>query len=364
MQEILILNAVFHYNRWKYRSKFVEGDNVNRLHIVLERLDHLLHEIRADFIVLHGRPNLNLEDAVGDWLLLPFGLPAQAIQLDGDDLVCEGIQVSILTPWLDFPDDKGLGHRSGLLLFALGLLSLLLHSLCSGSISFRIFCKWIKLIFSRRSGGCLGSCLLLSRGWSGDASISFPGSPDRVGELSDDRVPGESGWVRFWSRWCILDLFISLSISGALFCSTKPLIGSKLHFDRVVAWVDYELRCRGNSDLGSLRWSSFGRCWLLSLLLLGCSSASLLGCSSSSTSLLLSTFGATFDTTLLELIILTLLLFCFCFPERSRCFLVVRDKVHAVHVGTKSLWNNNTLFGLIVLENATHCSRRCTHRAV
>ena len=156
-----MFNAVFHYNCWKYHSKFVKGDNVNRLDIVFERFDRLLHEIRADFIILHGRTNLNLEDAVGDWLLLPLGLPAQAVHLDGDDLVCEGIQVGILTPWLDFPDNQGLGNRSGLLLLGLGLLLLLLHSLSSGGISVRIFRKWIEFVlFSGSGSSWLGSLFL------------------------------------------------------------------------------------------------------------------------------------------------------------------------------------------------------------
>ena len=127
------------------KSEFVEGDNVDRLDVVLKSFNPLLHNIRGDLVILHSCPDDDLENAIGDWLLLPLGLPVETVHLDSENLVGKGLEVGILTPWLDFPDDEGFGNRRWLLAL-LGCSSLCLNSISSGSISFRILRKWIEIV--------------------------------------------------------------------------------------------------------------------------------------------------------------------------------------------------------------------------
>merc|ERR1719362_574442 len=114
-------------------SALVESNDINRLDIILEGFHRLLDKISGDLIIFDGGTNLNLEDTVSDGLLLPLGLPEKTVHLDAEDLVGKSLKVSLLTPWLDIPNDERLGNRGGLLLLRLGLLSLLLHGLGSGS---------------------------------------------------------------------------------------------------------------------------------------------------------------------------------------------------------------------------------------
>ena len=134
------------------KSELVEGDDVNRLHFVFKLLDLLLDQVSGDLIVLDGGANDDLEDAVGNRLLLPLGLPHEAVHLDAEDLVGEGLEISVLTPWLDFPDDEGLGNRGSLLLLGLVSVSLCLHLSGSSGLSLRISIEQvIKLILSGSS---------------------------------------------------------------------------------------------------------------------------------------------------------------------------------------------------------------------
>ena len=134
------------------KSELVEGDDVNRLHLVFKLLDLLLDQVSGDLIVLDGGADDDLEDAVGDRLLLPLGLPHEAVHLDAEDLVGEGLEISVLTPWLDFPDDEGLGNRGSLLLLGLVGVSLCLHLSGSSGLSLRISIEQvIKLILSGSS---------------------------------------------------------------------------------------------------------------------------------------------------------------------------------------------------------------------
>ena len=150
------------------KSELVEGDDVNRLHLVFKLLDLLLDQVSGDLIVLDGGADDDLEDAVGDGLLLPLGLPHETVHLDTEDFVSEDLEVGILTPWLDLPNNERLGNGSGLLLLVFGLRSLLLESLSGGgSLLWVLIGEWVEVILlSGSSGGgllflLLGSGLLL-----------------------------------------------------------------------------------------------------------------------------------------------------------------------------------------------------------
>ena len=150
------------------RSELVEGEDVDGLDIILEGLDELGDGVGGDLVVLDGGADDDLEDAVGDGLLLPLGLPHEAVHLDAEDLVGEGLEIGLFAPRLDLPNDEGLGNRSGLLLLSVGLLTLLLEggSGLSGSIIVATVAEEVVLIdvvLSRSSGlrSRLGSGLRL-----------------------------------------------------------------------------------------------------------------------------------------------------------------------------------------------------------
>ena len=73
----------------EFTSEFVECDDVNRLDFIFKLFDLLLDEVCRNLIIFHGGSNLNLEDAVGDGLLLPLGLPEQTVHFNTEDLLCE-----------------------------------------------------------------------------------------------------------------------------------------------------------------------------------------------------------------------------------------------------------------------------------
>jgi len=103
-------------------SDLVERSDVNRLDLLIEGLDGLLKVVSADLRVLHDATNHNLVHTVSDGLLLVLGLPEEAVHLDGEDLLSEGIEVGLSLVGLDFEDDQGLGDGSGLHLDLGGLL--------------------------------------------------------------------------------------------------------------------------------------------------------------------------------------------------------------------------------------------------
>ena len=128
--------------------------------IILKLLNLLLYNISGDLIILYSSSDNNLENTIGDRFFLPLSLPEETVHLDAEDLVGKGLEVGILTPWLDFPDDERFGN-GGRLLTLLGCSSLCLNSFSGGGIGFSVFCKWIEIILFR--GSRLGS-LLLRRG--------------------------------------------------------------------------------------------------------------------------------------------------------------------------------------------------------
>ena len=121
-----------------------------------------MDEVSRDLIILDGGADLNLEDSEGDGLLLPFGFPEKTIHLDSEDLVGKGVEISLLTPWLDFPNDEGLGDGAGLLdlsLVGLGSLALCLHGSGGSGISLGILSEGIELILFGGSSGLRGGLL-------------------------------------------------------------------------------------------------------------------------------------------------------------------------------------------------------------
>jgi len=70
-----------------HASEFVEGDNIYGLHIVLKRLNRLLHNICGDLLVFDCCANLDLEDSVGNGLLLPLSFPRETVHLNRENLV-------------------------------------------------------------------------------------------------------------------------------------------------------------------------------------------------------------------------------------------------------------------------------------
>ena len=149
-------------------SELVEGKDIHGLDLILESLDKLGNGIGGDLVILDGGSDDDLEDTVGDWLLLPLGLPVKTVHLNSNDLVGESLEVGVLTPWLDLPNNERLGNGSGLLLLVFGLRSLLLESLSGGgSLLWVLIGEWVEVILlSGSSGGgllflLLGSGLLL-----------------------------------------------------------------------------------------------------------------------------------------------------------------------------------------------------------
>ena len=132
-------------------SEFVESDDVDRLHFVFKLLDLFLNKIRRDLIILDCGTDLDLEDSVGDGLLLPLSLPEETVHFNSEDLLCKCLEVGIFTPWLDLPDDKRLGNRCSLLLLSLCFLGLLLHGFGSSGVSLGVITKEVHFVFL---GGC------------------------------------------------------------------------------------------------------------------------------------------------------------------------------------------------------------------
>ena len=143
-------------------SEFVEGDDIDRLNIVFKGLNSLGNEIGWALSIFDGGTNLDLENTESNGFLLPLGLPEKTIDLDSEDLVGKSLQVGLLTPGFDIPDDKGLGNGSGLDLLGLSSISLSLHGCrCGGCLSWVLFSEKVHLVlFSGGSG--LGFGLSLS----------------------------------------------------------------------------------------------------------------------------------------------------------------------------------------------------------
>ena len=101
-----------------------------------------------------------------------------SIHIDSENLVSESLQIGVLTPWLDFPNDERLGRgRSLLRLGCLGISFLFLHGLGGSGISLRIFCKRIELFlfcscsWSGFGSLCLGLATLSLSTFSSDYSL-------------------------------------------------------------------------------------------------------------------------------------------------------------------------------------------------
>ena len=220
---------------WWY-SELIEGDNVDRLHVVLKFFNLLLHDVSGHFIIFDCRTNYDLENTVGDGLLLPFSLPVKTVHLDAENPICEGLKIGVLTPWLDLPDDEGLGD-GGRLLALLGCSSLLLNSLSSGCISLTILREWIEIVLF---SSCCGLCCLFLRRSACFATLlatfltsscggsrcraSGPGSSDTLLEAADKGVPSEGVWVGIHIGHVATHCNELLVVLLAWLLATEPLV--------------------------------------------------------------------------------------------------------------------------------------------
>ena len=151
-------------------SEFVEGDDVDRLNIVFKLLDLFLNKISRDLFIFDRGSDLDLEDSVGNGLLLPLSLPEETVHLNSENLLSESFEVGVLAPWLNFPDDERLGNWCGLLLLGLCFFSLLLQGFGGSGVSFGIITKEVHFVLFGSSGSSglsgLGATLALSLAFS------------------------------------------------------------------------------------------------------------------------------------------------------------------------------------------------------
>ena len=129
-------------------SKLVKSDDVYRLNIILKLFNSLLYQICRYFFIFHRGPDYYLEDAIGNRFFLPFSLPKQAVHLDAQYFVSQSVQVGILTPRFDLPNDETLCNWCRLLILLLRFLTFLFQSNCSCYVSLSVICKWIKIVVS------------------------------------------------------------------------------------------------------------------------------------------------------------------------------------------------------------------------
>jgi len=147
---------ISYYSCW-FRSELVEGLDVNGLDFILEGGDSFLNEIGGDLFIFDDSADNDLENTVGNGLLLVFGFPCKTIHSDGKNLSGESIQISLLTPWLDFPNNDGFGNWGCLFLGSISGFTFGLHGLSSGSVSSRVLCKWVEFFLSSSGGGFCSS---------------------------------------------------------------------------------------------------------------------------------------------------------------------------------------------------------------
>ena len=148
-------------------SEFVEADDVDRLNFVFKLLDPFLNKISRDLVIFDRGSDLDLEDSVGNGLLLPLSLPEETVHLNSENLLCESFEVGLLTPWLDFPDDERLGNGCGLLLLGFCFFSLLLQGLGGSGVSLGIITKEVHFVLLRSSGSSgLSATLALALAFS------------------------------------------------------------------------------------------------------------------------------------------------------------------------------------------------------
>ena len=140
-------------------SELVERLDINGLDFILERCDSFFNEIGGDLFILDDSADDNLEYTVGNGLLLVFSFPCKTIHCDLENLSGKGVQIGLLTPWLDFPNDDRFGDWSCFFLGSISSLTLGLHGLSSGSVSSGVLCKWVEFFLSSSGGGFCSSSL-------------------------------------------------------------------------------------------------------------------------------------------------------------------------------------------------------------
>merc|ERR1711879_830919 len=83
--------------RWLSCLEFVEGGNVDTLHLVFVLFDFFGQVVSTDFLVLNNRGDHELEDAKGEWLFLVFFAPHESVHGDlAFDFDGERVQVGLV----------------------------------------------------------------------------------------------------------------------------------------------------------------------------------------------------------------------------------------------------------------------------
>ena len=106
--------------------------------VVFHGFNSLSNLIGGDEIVVDSGTDDELEDSEGNGFLLVLGLPEETGLFDSKDILGESIEISVFTPWLDFPDDDGLGDGTLLLGGILGGKGLGLESSGSSFLNCRV----------------------------------------------------------------------------------------------------------------------------------------------------------------------------------------------------------------------------------
>merc|ERR1711879_376939 len=137
--------------RWLSCLEFVEGGNVDTLHLVFVLFDFFGQVVSTDFLVLNNRGDHELEDAKGERLFLVFFAPHKSVHGDlAFDLDGERVQVGLVVEWLDVERDHRFSGDG-----ALG------GPLCG------FFGGWRSGNWSRSGGGRLSSFKLIKSSKSG-----------------------------------------------------------------------------------------------------------------------------------------------------------------------------------------------------
>lgn len=77
--------------------------------LLIESLDLFLDIVGGDLEILNGSADHELENTIGDGLLLITGLPEETVLLNGQNFGSESVEICLLTPRLHLPNNEGLG---------------------------------------------------------------------------------------------------------------------------------------------------------------------------------------------------------------------------------------------------------------
>jgi len=101
----------------KRSSEFVEGLDIDGLHVVLKSFNLFCDVISRDLLVFDSGTNNNLVDTISDGFFLVLSLPSETILLDLEDEFSHFVEIGFLTPWLNFPNNDGFSDGFGFVEF-------------------------------------------------------------------------------------------------------------------------------------------------------------------------------------------------------------------------------------------------------